>query len=99
MSAQEISVAYESPSGSKTIQSTLPNLPHDKQQLGVKEKTEFLSTLRQNVRTLQAEVNELLTQKMEEDKATEAGKTGGKRRKDEEKAEEMYGEEQQESDG
>lgn len=48
---------------------------------------------------MQADINAFLTNKMEEDKAGEASKTWGKQKTQEEKAEEMYGEEDPEEDG
>ena len=45
---------------------------------------------------MQAEVNEYLTARMEEDKATDGG---GKDKKGEEKEEEMYGEEDVQDEG
>lgn len=55
--------------------------------------------MRSEVSKLQDDVNAFLTQKMEEDKAKEAGNAGGKHNKDEERLEEMYGEEDVEEDG
>lgn len=83
---------YVSPKTTHTFQHTLtasakPNT--------VKEKTAYLSELRESVTKLQGEINTFLTQKMEEDKAAAAGADTTKR---DEKEEEDYGEEVVEED-
>lgn len=60
----------------------------------VPDKTKYLSDLRKAVATMQDQVNKELTQRMEEDKAKEAGKNG-KPAVDDAKEEENYGEEVQ----
>lgn len=69
----------------------------------MQEKTAYLNQLRSGASKLQADINTFLTQKMEQDKASETAKTGGGGKKkvtiDEDKEEEMYGEEDPENDG
>ena len=52
-----------------------------------------MSSLRSNVSQMREDINAYLTHKMEEDKAVESGKSNKKRSKQEEREEEMYGEE------
>lgn len=60
----------------------------------VEEKTAFISATRTSATQMQTDINAYLTEKMEEDKAQEvAAILGGKKSKDEEREEEMYGEE------
>ncbi|KAL1865143.1 hypothetical protein Daus18300_007269 [Diaporthe australafricana] len=61
----------------------------------VPDKTKYLSDLRKAAAAMQDQVNKELTQRMEEDKAREAGKNG-KPAADDAKEEENYGEEVQE---
>lgn len=63
------------------------------------DKTAYLSSLRSNVSQMQDDINAYLTQKMEEDKAQDAGAAGKRSNKDEDRQEEMYGEEDAEEDG
>lgn len=63
----------------------------------VPDKTKYLGDLRSAVAAMQDQVNKELTQRMEEDKATEAGKNG-KPAVDDAKEEENYGEEVQGED-
>ena len=85
-----LTALYTSPTSTHTFSSALPALPASDK---VQEKTDYLSSLRTNISKLQDDVNTFLTQKMEEDKAAEGAGAGGKRSKDEEREEEMYGEE------
>lgn len=66
----------------------------------VPDKTRYLSDLRKAVATMQDQVNTELTQRMEEDKAKEAGKNGknGKPAVDDAKEEQNYGEEEVQED-
>lgn len=66
----------------------------------VPDKTKYLSSLREATATMQEQINKELTQRMEEDKACEASKNGGKTSKvvDDAKEEENYGEEAQEEE-
>lgn len=77
---------YASPGSEHTFSSPLP----DPKTETVQQKTGYLSKLRSNITQLQSDVNAFLTAKMEEDKANQ---TDSKRAQDEQKAEEMYGEE------
>ncbi|KAJ0125395.1 gon7 family protein [Diaporthe amygdali] len=63
----------------------------------VADKTKYLSDLRKATAAMQDQINKELTQRMEEDKAREAGKNG-KVAADDAKEEENYGEEVQEED-
>ncbi|KAI7787205.1 gon7 family protein [Diaporthe eres] len=63
----------------------------------VPDKTKYLSDLRKAVATMQDHVNKELTQRMEEDKAREAGKNG-KPAVDDAKEEQNYGEEEVQED-
>jgi len=65
----------------------------------VQVKTEYLSALRAQASQLQSNINTFLTEKMEEDKAAESCSNVSKQSKQEEKEEEMYGEEDPEQDG
>ena len=76
----------------------MPSLPSDPKAQDVKSKTAYLSALRANIVHMQSDVNAFLTKKMEEEKVIETGKAGRSQAK-EEKAEEMYGEEDPEADG
>ena len=77
---------YEAPASTKTFEHPLPSPSIST----AKEKTQYLSTLRESVVKLQDELNSFLTSKMEEDKisATSAGK-----KVNEQVEEENYGEE------
>lgn len=63
----------------------------------VADKTKYLSDLRKATAAMQDQINKELTQRMEEDKAREAGKNGTVAA-DDAKEEENYGEEVQEED-
>jgi hypothetical protein len=91
---QQISAEYQSPTSSQSFSSKLPSLPKDHD---VKSKTEYLSALRSGIVQVQSDVNAFLTKKMEEEKTLEASKGQGNKSK-EEKAEEMYGEEDPEAE-
>jgi hypothetical protein len=91
---------YTSPTTTQTFTHPLPSLP---QKHTTADKTAYLSTLRTQTTALQAQINTLLTAKMEEDKAaasTTAPSQNGKKsvRIDDEKEEENYGEEVVEED-
>ncbi|KAK5719827.1 hypothetical protein LTR17_015116 [Elasticomyces elasticus] len=95
MASQSLSAAYASPTASQTFTASLPSLPSDPKTQSVAEKTAYLSALRAGATQIQAEINAVLTQRMEDDKMTEAA---GKLKLQEDKAEEMYGEEEGEED-
>ena len=82
---------YASPNVTKSFTHPLPVASN----ASMEEKTNYLSTLRKSVVTLQEEVNGFLTTKMEEDKALAAG-AGMKI--DDKAEEENYGEEKLEDD-
>lgn len=86
------SAIYTSPDAQQTTLSSdlLPTLGN---QPSTKDKTTYISQLRKTTTQLQHDVNALLTSKMEEDKAAEAGSSDKRTKTKEEKEEEMYGEE------
>ena len=84
---------YTSPTTTKTFTHPLPAVSKIS---NTKEKTNYLSALRQSVVKLQEELNGFLTTKMEEDKAL-AASAGMK--VDDKAEEENYGEEKAEDDG
>lgn len=90
-----LTAQYTAPSATKIFSAPLVNLPSSDST--VQEKTAYLSDLRSKVSELQDGINIFLTQKMEEDKAKEAGQHTGNRNEDRE--EEMYGEEDAEDEG
>ena len=96
MPDQALTADYASPTSIHTFTASLPPLPSDPKAQSVPEKTAYLSSLRAGATQMQAEINAALTQRMEDDKAVAAtGKSGVH----DEKAEEMYGEEDAEEDG
>ncbi|KAK5116077.1 hypothetical protein LTR85_009359 [Meristemomyces frigidus] len=95
MSTGPLTAAYKSPTAAQNLSFSLPALPSTTEAQNVQQKTTYLSVLRSSVTQMQSDINAILTQKMEEDKAAESGK--GKAQ--EEKMEEMYGEEDPENDG
>ena len=97
MSTNTLTASYASPSSTIVFSSSLPSLPSDPNAQDIPQKTTYLCTLRSNVIQMQSDINVFLTQKMEEDKAAESG-ADGKGKAQEEKAEEMYGEEDPEDD-
>lgn len=82
----ELKANYAGPSTTQAFQHTLPA----RYSQSTEEKTEYLSTLRISMVKLQAEVNEFLTARMEEDKASAAGDV---HTVDDKNEEENYGEE------
>ncbi|EON67749.1 hypothetical protein W97_07003 [Coniosporium apollinis CBS 100218] len=101
--SHSLTATYAAPSTpstpSKSFAHALPPCPSAP---STSEKTAYLSALRQSVVALQAEVNEFLTAKMEEEKAgasTAGGElhggalSGGRDRDAEEEEEDGYGEE------
>ncbi|KAK5711239.1 hypothetical protein LTR15_012527 [Elasticomyces elasticus] len=95
MASRTLSADYTSPSASQTFTASLPSLSNDPKTQTVADKTAYLSALRAGATQIQAEINAVLTQRMEDDKMTEAA---GKLKLQEDKAEEMYGEEEGEDD-
>lgn len=94
MSERALTAEYASPSGSQTFTRALPALDSDPSKQSVPDKTAYLSGLRSAITQMQTDVNEHLTAKMEEDKAS--AKTDSSR---DVKEEENYGEEDPEDDG
>ena len=94
MADKLLSATYQSPTSTQSFSSKLPSLPksHD-----VKAKTDYLSALRSGIVQMQTDVNAFLTQKMEEERSSDAIRDSSKVK--EEKAEEMYGEEDPEAEG
>lgn len=90
-----LTASYKSPIATQSFSHSLPALPKADAD-NVDSKTDYLAALRANAVKLQGEINEFLTKKMEEDKADEGDK---KRKVDEAREEEMYGEEDPEKDG
>lgn len=85
-------VQYASPTAQHKFEQMLPALPQGSNAQSNSEKTEYLAALRRATMQMQTQVNELLTQKMEEDKLNDAA-AGETAEQADEKAEEMYGEE------
>nr|POE90666.1 hypothetical protein CFP56_60279 [Quercus suber] len=86
----DLTADYKSPSSSHTFSLPTSEKPAT---LDVESKTKSLSTLRASLTSLQSDVNAFLTQQMEDDKAV-AGSHAHGGRSDEERAEQMYGEEE-----
>ncbi|TKA37859.1 hypothetical protein B0A54_09862 [Friedmanniomyces endolithicus] len=96
MPGQALTADYMSPTSTQIFTASLPALPSAPKAQSVPEKTAYLSSLRAGVTQMQTEINAALTRRMEDDKAvTTAGKSGVH----EDKAEEMYGEEDPDEDG
>ena len=82
----ELTALYTGPSSTNDFTHSLPSSSPQ----STEEKTNYLSALRKSVVQLQAEVNELLTTKMDEDKAAQGAMA---HHVDESREEENYGEE------
>ncbi|GAB7349125.1 hypothetical protein MBLNU459_g8071t1 [Dothideomycetes sp. NU459] len=84
---------YTSPTTTHTFSSALPSTSAPSSESSssstVQAKTAYVSALRAKVSGLQEDINAFLTAKMEEDKAGDAAKS----KRDEEREEQMYGEE------
>ena len=91
-SSTSLAADYASPTTTKTFTHPLPAASNT----STKEKTHYLSALRKSVMSLQEEVNEFLTTKMEEDKALAAS---AGMNIDDKAEEENYGEEKVEDEG
>lgn len=98
---------YTSPTSQKAFSTPLSApLPSPNTPTAVKDKVAYLSELRASTKQLQEDINVLLTQKMEEDKAVAAatadqgqnGVNGEKGKSKEQVEEENYGEETVEED-
>lgn len=89
--AAALTASYTSPTLAKTFSSALPAVPTSD---SVENKTAFISAVRVSVSQMQDDVNIFLTQRMDEEKAQETAFAGARTKtKDEEREEEMYGEE------
>lgn len=91
--ATQLSASYSSPSESQTFKLPLPTSPPEQD---VQAKTTYLSSLRAQTGQLQSQINAYLTSKMEEEKQEANSSTllsGSKPSRDEEREEQMYGEE------
>jgi len=94
-----LTASYTSPHASHASTSPLPSLASANESTSA--KTAYITDLREKTSQLQDDVNAYLTQRMEEDKAREGNVVGkrSKSAKEEERLEEMYGEEDMEADG
>ncbi|KAF2154465.1 hypothetical protein K461DRAFT_293108 [Myriangium duriaei CBS 260.36] len=92
----ELTANYSSPTGHKQFVSPLSSLVDANR--STSDKTAYLSDLRTKVTQLQDDINAFLTDKMAEDQAAEAA-AGVKKNENEDKEEDMYGEEDPENDG
>lgn len=86
---------YSSPDGGKTFAHPLAPLPSSAATpLSTATKTQYMASLRQSIPKLQDEINEFLTDKMEQDKkAAGTHESDGAKANHEAKAEHDYGEE------
>jgi hypothetical protein len=93
----KLTASYKSPTSEPfAVTHALPAPPANP---SVADKTQRLAALRAAARATQAEINQQLTRRMEEDKARDAAsKPGPARGVDEDKEEENYGEEVQEEE-
>ncbi|KAK5131128.1 hypothetical protein LTR08_001276 [Meristemomyces frigidus] len=98
MSTNALTATYSAPNANQVLSVSLPSLPADPEALDVQQKTAHLSALRSGVTAMQSNINALLTQKMEDDKAGEGGKESGKGKRDDARAEVLYGEEDADED-
>ena len=89
----KLTADYVAPSGIHKFSQELPSASAN----NVTDKTAYLSALRSKNTELQGEINAFLTKKMEEDVQAAEGRPT-KRSKNEEREEEMYGEEDPEAD-
>ncbi|KAK3669436.1 hypothetical protein LTR78_010696 [Recurvomyces mirabilis] len=96
MAEAKMTAVYTSPEYSRHFSAKLPQLPGDVKAQSVIQKTTYLSALRSGTMQIQADINAFLTERMEADKLPQGGGTG---KAQEEKEEEMYGEEDPEADG
>ncbi|CAD0111380.1 unnamed protein product [Aureobasidium uvarum] len=82
-----LTAVYTSPTATNTFSSPLKSTPT--QQASPSEKSQYLGHLREKVAQLQDDINQFLTNKMDDDKAA----TEGAASKDEDMEDHMYGEE------
>ena len=91
-----MTAAYKSPDHNHEFTALLPQLPLDATTQSVQQKTTHLSALRTGTMQIQADINAFLTERMEADKTSQGGVKG---KAQDDKEEEMYGEEDPEADG
>ena len=96
MAPSKVTAEYQSPNGAQKLSVELPCTLPDAG--NVKDKTAYLSALREGASELQSKINAFLTQKMEEDQAL-GSHAGNVREVVAEKEEQMYGEEDVEDVG
>lgn len=92
-----LTATYNAPGKNQVFDARLPNPATTT----TKEKTAYMTTLRTETAKLQDSINAFLTERMEEDKAANAdaaSASGRSKKVDEDKEEEMYGEEGEEGD-
>lgn len=95
-SQMELTATYTSPTTNHTFKSPLQSLPANP---STKEKTSSITDLRAKTSQLQSDINAYLTERMEEDKAQEVTDgTAKKSARDEQREEDMYGEEAEDED-
>lgn len=90
MAPASITANYSSPTSTTIFSHSLPNLTADATKRCTQEKTTYLAELRAKTGLLQTDINTYLTQRVNEDKNAAAS---GQQVAQDEKAEEMYGEE------
>lgn len=98
MSDQQLKATYVSSDSRKVFAEDLLALPTDETAPSVLDKTAYFQNLRTNITKMQSDVNAFLTKRMEEDKAPTANQANPKRQTQEQKEEEMYGEEDPDED-
>lgn len=86
--SDHLTAVYTSPTTTNTFSSPLSTASTSAS--SPQEKSQYLGDLREKVSQMQDDINAFLTQKMDEDKAATEG---GVSAKDEEREEQMYGEE------
>jgi hypothetical protein len=94
-----LKASYRSPVGSKDFQYVISTSTSSKNtSVDTLSKTKYLSELRASTKLLQDDINQFLTEKMEEDKKSEAAKGASGHEAIDEVEEENYGEEAGEDD-
>ena len=98
MPERQVNAAYHSQDSSKTFSAKMPDLPSEPEKQSVQDKTAYLGALRTSLVQMQADVNAFLTKRMDESKASQSAQAIGKAMSQEEREEEMYGEEDPEGE-
>ncbi|PNS21003.1 hypothetical protein CAC42_3340 [Sphaceloma murrayae] len=96
MQENKLKAAYRSPADQKILDTPLGSIADAN--ASTQARAAYLSDLRSKTSKLQDDINAFLTQKMDEDKAGQVA-SGLSGKVDEDKEEEMYGEEDPEKDG